>query len=153
MADQYTFVRNWIHDVPGHAPHYGTTVTASQIFLYAVNNYFQNIGGHAFDIDTNTYSLLEGNYFDSVTTPMTSASTTNGGAIYDVVTVDEAGVCSSSLGYICEWNRESGSGTFYHIASTAVLSKAASYKSSLVGHMGVAGVPAYVKANAGIGRI
>jgi pectin lyase len=131
----------------------GTTLTASTIFFHAVNNYFQNIGGHAFDIDKNTYVLMEGNYFDTVTTPMTPGTTTAGGAIYDVITVAEAGACTSYTGYLCEWNKAYSSGTLYDIANVAVLSKASQYKSYLVGHTAVADVPANVKANAGIGKI
>ena len=125
----------------------GTTLTASTIFFHAVNNYFQNIGGHAFDIDKNTYVLM------AVTTLMTSGSTTAGGATYDVITVAEAGACTSYTGYICEWNKAYSSGTLYDIANVAVLSKASQYKSYLVGHTAVADVPANVKANARIGNI
>lgn len=96
--------------------------------------------------------MLEGNYFDSVTTPITPASSTNGGQIYVVNTVDEASRCTSYLGYICEWNRASGSGTVASLTSTTALTKLSAFKSSLIGHIGVADVPAKVKANAGVGK-
>lgn len=96
--------------------------------------------------------MLEGNYFDTVTTPVTPASLTNGGNIYVVNTVAEASACTSPLGYICEWNRASNSGTVNTLTSSAALSKLGGFKSSLIGHIGVADVPAKVKANAGIGK-
>ncbi|OHX00351.1 pectin lyase [Colletotrichum incanum] len=151
--DYYTFSGNWLHDVSGRSPHMGTKNTAgSENLFHGVNNYFQNVGGHAFDIDGNTWVLLEGNYFDSVTTPVTPASLTNGGNIYIVNTVDEASRCTSSLGYICEWNRARDSGVVSSLTSTAALSKLGGFKSSLIGHIGVADVPAKVKANAGVGK-
>lgn len=153
LEDWYTFSNNYLHDLSGRAPHIGTDYTDSKIFLHAVNNYFKDIGGHAFDIDTNTWSLLEGNYFDSVTTPLTPDSLTSGAQIYDVATVAAAGNCVGQLGYICEWNRLSNSGTWTDRTDAAVLSQAASYKGSLIGHIGVADVPSTVVANAGVGKI
>ncbi|KAK7418434.1 putative pectin lyase F-1 [Neonectria punicea] len=152
-ADFYTFSGNWVHDVSGRAPHMGTDATESEIVFHAVNNYFQDVGGHAFDIDTNVWALLEGNYFDNVKTPLTSGSQSSGGEIYSVVTVDNASGCSASLGYICEWNRLTGSGEFPSLTSSAVLSKLAPYKDSLIDHIAVAEVPASVVKNAGVGRV
>lgn len=117
-----------------------------------MNNYFKDVGGHAFDIDVNTWVLLEGNYFDSVSEPITSPSLTKSN-LYSVVTVPDASGCSSKLGYICEWNRLANSGSFPSKTSAAALNKLAPYKSSLVGHIPVADVPASVVKNAGIGKI
>lgn len=153
LDDQYTWVGNWFHDLSGRAPHIGTTVTASKQFHHFVNNYFQNINGHAFDIDKNTWVLLEGNQFTSVTTPFTSGSLTAGGEIYSTVTVDEAGRCSSYIGYICEWNKAASSGTYNDIANNNVLTKAATYKQYLVGHYSVNNVASTVPNNAGIGKV
>ncbi|KAK1965593.1 pectate lyase [Colletotrichum sublineola] len=153
VKDYYTFSGNWLHDVSGRSPHMGTKKTAgSEIIFHGVNNYFQNVGGHAFDIDGNTWVLLEGNYFDSATTPITPATLANGGNVYIVNTVDEASRCSSSLGYICEWNRARDSGVVSSLSSAAALSRLGDFKSSLIGHIGVADVPAKVKANAGVGK-
>ncbi|KAF7125593.1 hypothetical protein CNMCM5793_001832 [Aspergillus hiratsukae] len=151
--DYYTFEGNWLHDVSGRAPHMGTDHTSSQIFFHGVNNYFQNIGGHAFDIDTNTWVLLEGNYFANVNTPLTEASLKAGGRLYTTSTVSAAGACLDQLGYICEWNRLVGSGAWQDRTDADVKSKAATYKNSLVGHYAVADVPAKVVANAGVGKL
>ncbi|RAL12616.1 pectin lyase-like protein [Aspergillus homomorphus CBS 101889] len=151
--DYYTFAGNWLHDVSGRAPHMGTDYDASKIYFHGVNNYFQNIGGHSFDVDTNTWVLLEGNYFDSVTTPMTPNSLTKGGQLYTTSTVSAASGCTSKLGYICEWNRENGSGSWPDRTDSTVLSAFANYKQYLIGHTGVADVPANVTANAGVGKL
>lgn len=151
--DHYTFVGNWLHDVSGRAPHIGTGDHESQIFFHAVNNYFQDVGGHAFDIDTNIWVLLEGNYFQDVVTPITPASGENGGAIYSLATVDEASACQDPLGYICESNRVAGSGAYTDFASQDVLTQGAKLKEYLVDHTPVADVPANVPANAGVGKI
>ncbi|KAF9884806.1 hypothetical protein FE257_001222 [Aspergillus nanangensis] len=151
--DYYTFSNNYVHDVSGRAPHMGTANTDSTNFFHGVNNYFQNIGGHAFDIDTNTWVLLEGNYFDSVDTPLTETSLTSGALIYNVPTVDSASACSASLGYICEWNRLANSGEWPERTDADVLSVASQYTDSLIGHVGVAEVPDDVVANAGVGKL
>lgn len=154
--DWYTFSGNWVHDVSGRAPHIGTAGNGdagSEIVFHGVNNYFQNIGGHAFDVDTNTWMVVEGNYFDSVDTPMTSGSETAGGEIYNVVTVDDASGCTGPLGYICEWNRASSSGTLPDLKSQAALGRLGETPEALTGHIGVADVPATVMSNAGVGNI
>ncbi|KAL3446180.1 pectin lyase fold/virulence factor [Aspergillus insuetus] len=151
--DWYTFEGNWVHDVSGSAPHLGTDYTDSKILFHGVNNYFQDIGGHVFDVDTNTHVLLEGNYFDGVDTPITDTSLSSGALIYDTPTVDAASACTASLGYICEWYRLSASGSFPELVERVVLNEFALVKDSLVGHYGVADVPATVVANAGVGKI
>ncbi|KAI0405525.1 pectin lyase-like protein [Xylaria palmicola] len=153
LDDFYTFAYNHIHDVSGRAPHYGTTVTASTQYFHAFNNYFSNIGGHAFDVYKTSYGLLEGNYFDQVTTPMTPGSLTSGGALWTTATVARASACSRYTGYICEWNRASNSGAWPDVANAEVLGKFSAKKQYLVDPMDVASVPAYVKANAGIGKV
>lgn len=151
--DYYTFSDNWIHDVSGRAPHMGTSNTDSTNFFHGVNNYFQNIGGHAFDIDTNTWALLEGNYFDAVDTPLTETSLSSGALIYNVPTVDSASACTGPLDYICEWNRLSGSGEWTERTDEDVLTMASEYTDSLIDHIKVADVPGSVVANAGVGKL
>ncbi|KAL2817688.1 pectin lyase fold/virulence factor [Aspergillus cavernicola] len=151
--DWYTFQGNWVHDVSGRAPHLGTDYTDSRILFHGVNNYFQDVGGHAFDVDTNTWVLLEGNYFDGVDTPVTGGTLSSGALVYNVPTVDSASACVSSLGYICEWNRLAASGSWPSLAQQAVLDTFSEYTDSLVDAYGVADVPATVVANAGVGKI
>ena len=153
LADEYTIMGNYFHDVSGRCPHIGTTVTASTQFYQVVNNYFLNVAGHAFDIDKNTYSLIEGNYFDKVNEPFTAASAIVGGAIYDVVTVDQAGACPGSTGFVCEWNKAFNGGGLLNKADTSVLTRASSYKADLVDAYSVENVPASVRENAGVGKV
>ncbi|KAF4464298.1 pectin lyase F [Fusarium albosuccineum] len=150
--DWYTFSGNWIHDVSGRAPHVGTGDSA--IYMHAINNYFENIGGHAFDISENTNVLIEGNYFQNVDTPLTSGSFTSGGQIYYIQTVAEASDASDELGFIPEWNRLGGSsGTVKTIVSQNVLNAFKSFRNQITWeHWKVENVPANVKATAGVGK-
>ncbi|KAL5003069.1 pectin lyase fold/virulence factor [Aspergillus recurvatus] len=153
LEDWYTSQGNWVHDVSGHAPHVGTSNTDSRIFFHSVNNYVQNVGGHAFGIDTNTRALLEGNYFDTVTIPVTDTTLTNGALVYNVHAVDSASACVADLGYICEWNRLSGSGDWRSLTDQEVLTQFAQYTDSLVDAYAVVDVPSTVIANIGVGKI
>jgi len=88
-----------------------------------------------------------------VTTPNTETTLTRGALLYDVPSVDSASACSASLGYICEWNRLSGSGDWPELTDQEVLDEIAQYSDSLVDAYGVADVPSTVVANAGVGKI
>ncbi|PVH70638.1 polysaccharide lyase family 1 protein [Cadophora sp. DSE1049] len=148
--DFYTFVGNYIYYISGRALYINTNATALIILFYSVNNYFRNIAGYAFDVSVNTYVLLEGNYFDTVTI----LGFLESGNVYAVNTVPDASSCTSYLGYICEWNRvTSNSGALGLSVDSAALFKFSGYKSSLVRHILVTNVPASVLANAGIGKI
>ncbi|KAI8211253.1 putative pectin lyase E [Colletotrichum sp. SAR 10_76] len=110
-------------------------------------------------IGAKDYYTFSGNWLHDVSGRAPHMGTTNGvtenyfhGVIYVVNTVDEASRCTSYLGYICEWNRASGSGAITSLTSTTALTKLSAFKSSLIGHIGVADVPAKVKANAGVGK-
>lgn len=152
--DWYTIAGNWFHDLSGRAPHLGTGAP-SEIVVHAVNNYFQNIDGHAFDIQGIAYALLEGNYFENVKEPVSAGSGSGGAKIYDIRTVADASNAQSALGYIPEWNRNAGtSGTPKVRVDSAALSKLGGFKSSITWpHWKVENVPANVKNIAGVGKI
>ncbi|PKX94846.1 pectin lyase-like protein [Aspergillus novofumigatus IBT 16806] len=59
------------------------TNDATNLF-HAVNNYLEDMAGHAFDTEANTWSLIEGNVFSNVTIPRTTASTTKSNAIFNM---------------------------------------------------------------------
>ncbi|KAG8959986.1 hypothetical protein FRC00_001009, partial [Tulasnella sp. 408] len=77
----------------------------------------------------------------------------NGGLEYFVQTVPDAGACSSYLGRVCEWNRLESSGTVASRLDTSVLTSLAQTAVKSLKPMGVADVPAFVLANAGVGKI
>ncbi|KEY67113.1 hypothetical protein S7711_09529 [Stachybotrys chartarum IBT 7711] len=151
-SDSYTLSGNWIHDTSGRSPHVGTN---TNIVVHAVNNYFQNIGGHAFDVDGGVWMLLEGNYFENVNTPVTQDSYTKGGQVYYIQTVADASNAQSALGYIPEWNRNAGTTTAAKtLTSSAALGKLGQFKSSITWkHWAVTDVPANVRARAGVGKV
>ncbi|PVG01736.1 pectin lyase-like protein [Serendipita vermifera] len=91
-TEQITFIYNRIYHTSGRGPHAGGGSGFAGM-VHIVNNYYQNVGGHAIDAGTGSIILTEGNYFESVTTPDTGTS--SGGAEYFVQTVAEAGVCAS----------------------------------------------------------
>ncbi|KAM0278733.1 hypothetical protein ACHAQH_005027 [Verticillium albo-atrum] len=77
-GDRVTLDKNYYHDVSGRAPKLGQPgVTGT---FQATNNYFKNMKGHAFDVYEGATALIEGNVFETVSTPMTSSS--NKGAVF-----------------------------------------------------------------------
>ncbi|KIO28622.1 polysaccharide lyase family 1 protein [Tulasnella calospora MUT 4182] len=152
-ADQLTMVQNHIYYTAGRGPHIGGYTGAYKQQLHLVNNYYDSVDGHAIDAGANSWVLAEGNYFKAVNQPDTGSSA--GGTEYFVQTVAEAGVCSSYMGRVCEWNRmDSATGAVATRATTSVLSDVGSL-SAVKGlkPMGVADVPAYVLANRGVGIV
>ncbi|KAM0330794.1 hypothetical protein ACHAQA_003748 [Verticillium albo-atrum] len=151
--DFYTIAGNYFHDLSGRAPHLGTGDSSSNI-VHAVNNYFQNIDGHAFDIQGNAWALLEGNYFENAKEPVSAGSGGGGAKIYDIRQVADATYAQGALGYIPEWNRNAGSSGVPKVRlDQAVLQKFANYKSAITwSHWKVQDVPANVKRLAGVGK-
>ncbi|KAJ5389398.1 uncharacterized protein N7496_000466 [Penicillium cataractarum] len=152
--DFYTFSGNYLHHLSGRAPHYGISTSGATNIFHAVNNYFENMSGHAFDIEANTWSLIEGNVFSNVTTPMTAPSTTKSNAIFDVPSGTES-ACTSILGRACVANSLlSGSGALTGVENTEALTQLAAVGASrIVAVTAVSGVAASVKASAGIGKL
>jgi pectate lyase len=152
--DYYTFSGNYLHHLSGRAPHYGTSSNGATNIFHAVNNYFEDMAGHAFDIEPNTWSLIEGNVFSNVTSPMTAASTTKSNAIFNVPSGAES-TCTSVIGRACVANSIiDGSGALAGVKNTAALAQlAAAGANRILAARPVSGVAASVKANAGIGRL
>ncbi|KAA8573102.1 hypothetical protein EYC84_003628 [Monilinia fructicola] len=149
-ADYVTLSNNYIHHVSGRAPKVGGSGT---IFMHAVNNYFYNVAGHDFDVGAGGSTLIEGNYFQSVTTPITSASATAGGSIFDTVSGTES-TCTTYLGRACVVNVLASSGAMAGYGTTGFLSTIQSKESGHVpAAIAASSVPSYVVANAGIGKL
>ncbi|SPO05251.1 probable Probable pectin lyase F-1 [Cephalotrichum gorgonifer] len=153
-SDSYTISGNWFHDVSGRAPHLGTDYTESTILAHFVNNYFQNIGGHSFDIDTNVWLLVEGNYFEGVDTPLTADSYTKGGKIYFIQTAEDASSAASTLGYTPEVNAFSGSREVSDVVNREAIETLGQHQGSIRWkHWKPEDVPAKVQAIAGVGKV
>lgn len=149
-GDLITLDGNYYHDLSGRAPKIGATDV--RVVLQASNNYFYSMKGHAFDIYSGTSALLEGNVFETVSTPITSGS--SAGYVYDVPDSSSSSACSSYLGRTCPVNTLSGSGTWVSLKTTSALSTFQSYGSHwMVTPITASGVKAKVLANAGIGKI
>ncbi|KAL4940047.1 pectin lyase A [Aspergillus oleicola] len=113
-SDLVTLKGNYIYHTSGRSPK-----VQGNTLLHAVNNYFHDNSGHAFEIGDGGYVLAEGNVFQDVT------------AIYQDPLEGEAfsspsesanEACSTYLGRACVLNSYGSSGTFTE-ADTDLLSK------------------------------
>lgn len=68
--DSMSIVGNWLHHFSGRAPKIGTENGSSTVQL--VNNYFEDGPGHALATAAPARVLVEGNYFKTVTTPISN---------------------------------------------------------------------------------
>ncbi|KAF7957430.1 hypothetical protein EAE96_003015 [Botrytis aclada] len=151
-ADYVTLSNNYIHHCSGRAPKVGGS-SGDAITMHAVNNYFYNVAGHDFDIGVGAAVLLEGNYFKSVTTPLTAASASGGGSIFTTASGTESS-CTAYLGRACVANALSSSGAMAGYGTTNFLATIKTKESGYVpAAMAASAVPAYVVAHAGIGKL
>ncbi|KAJ7709035.1 pectate lyase [Mycena rosella] len=147
-GDQITFALNYLYKTSGRGPHVGGTSGYFQdIHIY--NNYFVSVAGNALDPEIGSKVLLEGNYFNTVTTP----TLTGAGQTYIPTTSTQASACSSLLGRSCVTNVLLSSGALLAGTDTGTLNgfTAATYKSASI--MAAASVPSYVQAHAGVGIV
>ncbi|KAF1363767.1 pectin lyase-like protein, partial [Lizonia empirigonia] len=139
-GDKVTLDRNYYHNVSGRAPKLGQDGTTGT--FHAVNNYFENMKGHAFDAYTGAQALVEGNVFSSVAQPATAKAAT-----VSTFIVDAGSACSSALGRACLANSvDSASGQLVGGSTTSFIS---ALKDTDVSPLDVSQVAAHVKANAG----
>lgn len=152
--DRYTFQGNWLHDISGRAPHYGTDKNGATNVFHAVNNLFERMSGHAFDAEPNTWSLIEGNAFINVSQPMTGYSLERANSIFDVP-VGSEGDCEAHIGRKCELNSlDSDSGKLGEVKDTDAIKRVAKEAGeTLVVAKPAKDVAASVRANAGAGRL
>ncbi|KAI9162829.1 Pectin lyase [Paramyrothecium foliicola] len=145
-GDQVTLDRNYFHDVSGRAPKLGEPKVTGT--FQASNNYFKNMKGHAFDIYPGASALLEGNVFDSVSTPMTQQGASVS-TVYTVKDASAASACSASIGRACEVNSLSASGDWPSLKNTGALSALAKAKNYLVKPVAASKVASLVSSSAG----
>lgn len=147
-----TMLGNWIHHTSGRGPHAGGTSPVTQnVYAQFVNDYYQNVTGHAADPAQNANLLYEGTYFQSVKTPFI---TTDGGYSYAPVASNlssTSAACSSAIGRSCVANANSASGTFP--LSSQALTAMTNYKAFMVAPYPATEVPSSVPHLAGPGHI
>ncbi|KAL4901209.1 pectin lyase B [Aspergillus multicolor] len=102
--DMVTLKGNYIYHMAGRAPK-----VAGNTLLHAVNNYWYDFNGHAFEIDAGGYVLAEGNVFQNVPTVLEGSV---GGQLFTSPNTNTNAVCSTYLGHTCQVNGFGSSGTF-----------------------------------------
>ncbi|KAG9503535.1 hypothetical protein J7337_003486 [Fusarium musae] len=103
-ADTVTFKNNYIYKTSGRAPKVG-----GNTLLHAVNNYWYDNVGHAFEIGAGGQVVAEGNIFQNVATPLEASSFA--GKLFASPSTSSNAVCSSYLGHVCQVNGFGSSGT------------------------------------------
>ena len=150
-ADYITLANNYVHNCSGRAPKVGG---AGYVIMHAVNNFFYDNLGHDFDVADGGNVLIEGNYFDLVTTPITTASATDGGTIFNVPSSSDTSTCTTYLGRACLQNALLDSGSFPSFTSTYMMGAIEElYSGNGPTAISSYDVPDSVIANAGIGKL
>lgn len=101
-GDMVTFKNNKITATSGRAP----KVTGNTL-LHAVNNYWDDNSGHAFEIGDGAMVLAEGNIFNNVVAAIEESSFT--GQLF--ASSSDSDACTSALGHACQANSFVSSGT------------------------------------------
>lgn len=147
-GDQITFALNYLYKTSGRGPHVGGSSGKFQN-VHVYNNYFVSVAGHAVDPEVGSKILLEGNYFNAVTTPALSGA----GQTYIPTTAAQTAACSALLGRACVANVLLSSGSLQAGTDAGTLNgfTAATFKSASI--KAAAAVPSYVQAHAGVGIV
>jgi pectin lyase len=140
--DSITFKGNYIHGTSGRAPK-----VAGNTVLHAVNNYWEDNSGHAFEISAGAQILAEGNSFSSVNAPIEDASA--GGSLFAVSDTIAAATCEQFIGRACEVNTLSSSGEFIGTSDTSFMSN---FNGQQVASAVAVSAEA-IKAGAGVGKL
>ncbi|KAL5343027.1 pectin lyase fold/virulence factor [Aspergillus crustosus] len=140
--DMVTLKGNYIYHTSGRSPK-----VQGNTLLHAVNNYWYDNSGHAFEIGTGGYVLAEGNVFQSI--PVVAEDPIDG-ELFASPSTSQNAVCSTYLGRDCELNGFGSSGAFNQ-ADTGLL---ANFEGKNIASASpYADVAASVSASAGHGTI
>ncbi|KAL4893133.1 putative pectin lyase A [Aspergillus ambiguus] len=101
--DMVTLKGNYIYHMSGRSPK-----VQSNTLLHAVNNYWYDFSGHAFEIGEGGYVLAEGNVFQNIPTVLQE----NDGQLFTSPDSTTNQICSTYLGHVCQKNGFGSSGTF-----------------------------------------
>ena len=131
-----------IHHNSGRAPK-----VAGNTLLHAVNNYWEDNTGHAFEISAGAQILAEGNTFSSVKAPVEDASA--GGSLLTINDSTAAAACEQYIGRACAVNTLTDSGDFTGTTDSSFLSNFGSVEAASADETSAA----TIKGAAGVGKI
>ncbi|KAJ5370554.1 uncharacterized protein N7496_006646 [Penicillium cataractarum] len=140
--DYVTMKGNYIYHTSGRAP----KVQGSTL-LHAVNNYWYDNSGHAFEIGSGGYVLAEGNVFQNIDTVVESPVD---GQLFTSPSTSANTACSNYLGRVCQINGFGSSGTFSQ-SDTGFFSKFSGQ--NIASATAYTSVVSSVNANAGQGKL
>ncbi|KAF1358835.1 pectin lyase A precursor [Lizonia empirigonia] len=139
-SDMVTFKNNYVHHTSGRSPK-----VAGNTLLHAVNNHFHAIA-HAFEADSGSKILAEGNNFQNVDAPAQSGLP---GQVFASDSATTNNQCKTYLGHNCERNSYDTSGTLAG-SDTSFLSN---FKSRNIASASTAATAKNVVNTAGYGRL
>ena len=93
-----------MHHFSGRAPK-----VAGNTLLHFVNNYMYSSTGHAFEVDSGSMILAEGNVWQNVANPVDTAVS---GQLFTSPDTSSNAACQSALGRTCVVNAFGSSGAF-----------------------------------------
>ncbi|KKY18946.1 putative pectin lyase [Phaeomoniella chlamydospora] len=102
--DLVTLKGNYFYHTSGRMPK-----VQGNTLLHAVNNYWYDISGHAFEIGEGAYVVAEGNVFQNVDEV---AESPIDGEVFTAPSTSANAACSTYLGHTCQVNGFGSSGTF-----------------------------------------
>jgi len=102
--DLVTMKGNYIYHTSGRSPK-----VQGNTLLHAVNNYWYDNSGHAFEIGEGAYVVAEGNVFQNI--PVVAESPIDG-EVFSAPSTSANAACSTYLGHVCQVNGFGSSGTF-----------------------------------------
>ncbi|WQF82421.1 Putative pectate lyase, pectin lyase/virulence factor [Colletotrichum destructivum] len=140
-SDMVTLKGNYIHHTSGRAPK-----VAGNTLLHAVNNYWYSNTGHAFEADSGSKIVAEGNVFQNV---KAAYQTGLAGKVFASPDTNTNAKCSSGLGHVCQLNAFGSSGSLAG-SDTSILS---SFSGKNVASAGTANDAKSATTSAGFGKI
>ncbi|KAH7377452.1 polysaccharide lyase family 1 protein [Cadophora sp. MPI-SDFR-AT-0126] len=140
--DLVTMKGNYIYHTSGRSPK-----VAGNTLLHAVNNYWYDSSGHAFEIDAGAYIVAEGNVFQNIPTVAESPIS---GKVFSAPSTSANAACSAYLGHTCQLNGFGSSGTFSQ-SDTSFFSNFAG--KNIASAAAYTTVVSSVNANAGYGKV
>ncbi|RMZ78856.1 hypothetical protein DV738_g3705, partial [Chaetothyriales sp. CBS 135597] len=142
-SDLVTLKGNYIHHTSGRSPK-----VAGNTLLHAVNNFWYASSGHAFEVGSGAYIVVEGSVFQDVNQVVETS--TVAGQIFTSPDSSTNAACSSYLGHACQVN--------LFPSSTSYVSSNDDFLSNFNGKniadaSAASGVVDSVLSNAGIGKL